>query len=285
MKTHVRMSPGVVCLLLAWLMSIPTASLCALSNPVPFGEANSRLPCLVISVYAPPALLVVVDEQGRRTGVDLTKPVDRYGQGTEMADIPASMVDPLNTSDDVTLQPAPTTDWEVGVYTIAAVTCGVELHGLTTAVARVRCRGYGPENPGQVWKDTENRYIGIIVSPGVVTKLEVTFDPEALTVVVARGIVPGDLGHHVGTACQLGLVSPDGVCRSLTAKANAAAGAALRGNQNAARGSWQAFINELAAQGDKHIKEPALTILREEAVALLNSPPAIPQVRRANTAK
>jgi len=45
-------------------------------------------------------------------------------------------------------------------------------------------------------------------------------------------------------------------------------------------GQLGAFLEELKAQGDKHVQEPAVTILREEAEALLNPSPPMPKSKK-----
>ena len=102
---------------------------------------------------------------------------------------------------------------------------------------------------------------------------------------IDRALDSADLLGDVRRACQLGLIAPDGVCRSLEAKAGAAADSLGKGNSHSAHGQLGAFLKELAAQGGKHVQEPALTILREEAEALLNPPPPMPKPKQAKTGK
>jgi hypothetical protein len=115
-----------------------------------------------------------------------------------------------------------------------------------------------------------------LVARGQEKRFLVATDREGVSISATRLVEPGELDVSVGVACRLGLISPDGVCRSLSAKASSAAAATKRGNREAARGVWRAFLQELAGQGGKHVQEPALTILREEAEALLNPVPAMP---------
>jgi hypothetical protein len=118
-----------------------------------------------------------------------------------------------------------------------------------------------------------------MVSEGVVKCFQVTMDSVAHGVRAVRVVQPAELIQTVSLSCTLAQIAPGGMRESLMAKARAAADAFARGNKKAARGSLQAFLNELKAQGGKHVKEPALTILREEAEALLNPPPPMPKVK------
>src|SRR5437773_2013867 len=76
------------------------ANFVGVSNPMSLTDRFS--PNVTITSYAPPALLVIQDAQGRRAGVDPSKPVTSCGDGTAFSAIPESIVDPLNTTDDTT---------------------------------------------------------------------------------------------------------------------------------------------------------------------------------------
>jgi len=249
-----------------------------LSNPAPVTDAAS--PDLTIQSEAPPALLVVVDSQGHRAGADISKPTDKFGEGAPFDEITESLVDQLNNSSDATGAPQQMTVWSVSLYTRTAQTYHAELHGIVAAVTTITCKGWGQWVHGQDVKYTDTIHVPVFVAPGVVTKLSVTFDPVGFSILANRLVEPKDLGRDVETACQLGLIAPLGICQSLQVKALAAASARERGDNAAAEGELNAFLNELKAQDKKHIEEPAITILREEAEALLNPPQsAKPKVR------
>ncbi len=74
-----------------------------------------------------------------------------------------------------------------------------------------------------------------------------------------------------------------GICRSFQAKARAIEADIKRKQYDAAKGSLNSFINELKAQGDKHVIEPAMTILREEADAILRGLDSKPSRRKAGS--
>lgn len=230
-------------------------------------------PRLTVSVAVPPARFYVEDEAGRRSGVDPALAVDAQGIGTEIQQIPRSLVDPINIgSDDPVKEGAPQaqTQWAVLIPSRAPQTYVVTFHGMVSGVVDVRLRNSCTEVTP--FRD-DNRIVNVLVSPGLVRKLHVTFNPEGGVPPVAREVHREDLPLTVAAACSATLITPEGVCQSLKAKAEAAAKALRKGRTRAARGAVKAFLNELEAQGGKHVQEPALTILREEAEALLNPPP------------
>lgn len=240
---------------------------------VPAGgiPSDGNMPHVSITVYAPPALVVVIDDKKRRAGVDLSQPVDAYGQGTMIRDIPETIVDPMNTSSDEgpdAGKPAPTTGWCVVVHTWTATGLEVELHGVAEAAALVILDGFRRRRSDEaipttllrgnrVWLWTPRSELPVFVRQGEVTRVHVAFDPLGPSVIPAREVSSEQLAKDIQTACDLMLIEPAGVCQSLEAKVSS--------------GSWQALLNELAAQDGKHVKEPATTILKEEATALLSS--------------
>jgi hypothetical protein len=114
--------------------------------------------------------------------------------------------------------------------------------------------------------------IPFLVSKGVTREMRVVFSPSNnCDLKAARVVRAGDLAATLAVACELKMISPSGICASLRKKANAADASLKKGNVVASANQLNAFLNDLKAQGGKHIKEPALTILREEAEALLKS--------------
>jgi hypothetical protein len=234
-----------------------------------------------IGFPVPPARVVVRDSQGNRDGVDPLKPVSSVGEGSTLCEIPNSQIMQGNISSDAPENlgaPQPQSDWSIDIAIETVQTYSVELTGIVDGVESL---GFGGVTllPGgsQVLPDP----VEVFVEPGSRRIVSVTYAPYAKTVSVARLVTPADLIADVAIACRLGHVSPAGVCESLSRKAAAAAAARKRGNGKAAAGELKAFLNELKAQGGKHVQEPALTILREEAEALLNPPPPMPKPRKS----
>lgn len=259
----------------------------SLSNPMPLTDPSR--PSLNVTSDAPPALLVVVDSLGRRAGVDLAKAVTSYGDGTAFSEIPESIVDPLSNTRETgpdAGKPDPRTSWLVDLYTVSTQAYKVELHGLQAAATSIIYKGWKPAVNGRKrFLHTDTLHIACFVRPNTITKFQITFDPGNLTVSVERLLEPQELGQDIETACALNLIQPQGICQSLQAKATEAEESYHRGNNKAAQGELNAFLGELSAQGSKHIKEPALTILREEAQALLNPVPTMSTPQGGGKAK
>lgn len=247
------------------------------------GAVGPKEHTLGIATHVPPALIYVIDPEGKRAGMDPNSPVDPTGGGQVLNERTNTGVDPQNIASDepeTEGEGQATTMWDIGLFDTPAGVYVVVLKGLRLGETEVHVRGarrgYVPPAIKPI----------VLVEPGVERRLVVEFDPDNnLSVNVHRVVDRADLPRDVKIACQLGQISPDGVCQSLKAKAEAAAKALKRGRTKAARGAINAFLNELKAQGGKHVQEPALTILREEAEALLNPPPPMPKPKPKKGAK
>lgn len=219
--------------------------------------------------YAPPAALVITDSLGHRSGVDLSKPLSRYGRGDEISEIPQADVDQQNIGND---NPSSTdwmpTAWNVTVYDAGDQSYTVELTGVSMGAVDLDLSAGRPRE-----LMVRPFITKVFVEKGLTRKLRVVFAPSRnYELTVERIVTKDDLSCDIGIACKLGLIDPGGICRSLEAKADAIAKAMEESNKKGAEGVIGAFANELSAQaGKKHIKEPALTILREEAESLLKT--------------
>lgn len=269
-----------ICLTHVWAQGLATEASPAAIVP---GEVGAERHTLGIALHVPPALLYVIDPQGRRAGMDPNGPVSPTGGGRKINEMPNTGVESQNIASDepeTEGEGQATTMWNLGLYDVPAGTYIVVLKGLQLGETEVHVdahrRGYVPPAIKT----------GMFVVPGIERRLQVQFDPENnLSVDVHRVVDRADLPRDVDAACRLGQIAPEGVCQSLRAKAEAAAKALKRGRTKAARGAVNAFLNELKAQGGKHVQEPALTILREEAEALLNPPPPMPKSKPKKAAK
>lgn len=261
-------------------LSLLIAGLVGLSAPA-FGGVRRPEHWLIIATGVPPARIVVLDAQGRRAGINPARPLVANGMplswtlpGEAIQDIPGSDVDWQNIASDDGPdigKTSNTTGWHVTIKDSGAQVYEVVLTGIVEGVSLVQAKGSrrSPKISGRLTN------IRLFTVPDLERRLTVDFNPDREGFVIVRRVVePGHLPEDVGSACRLGQIEPEGICISLLAKADAAAKAFARGRTKAARGALNAFLNELKAQGDKHVHEPALTILREEAEALLNpSPP------------
>lgn len=236
-------------------------------------------PCINIGWSVPPAYVVIRDSQGRRNGVDITKALNEVGIGATLWEIPNSQVmwDNIGNDDESATdwgEPQPTSNWSSDLASRVPVTYMLEITGLKDGVERLYLNHTDPAKPLP-----DATMLELLTYSGSGQRVEVAHDPHQDNLAIRRIVTSASLPGEIGAACRLGLIAPDGVCRSLTAKAEAAAAALRRGRKTAAAGALRAFLNELKAQGGKHVQEPALTILREEAEALLTPAPALKKKR------
>ncbi len=224
---------------------------------------------LVITSYAPPAILYVQDSEGRRTGTDPSSVLSPDGMGgIALREIPNSNVEDINIDNDIPGmegQGQPTTSYHISVYNGGAQSYLINVHGIADGSLRIDAITGPKRTVGRLVSQT-----WMLCKAGMDSKVMLDFDPNAKTLQARRIVTANELAGGINIACNLGLLSPDGICRSFRAKADAIAKSLGKGNKEAAKGELGAFLNELKAQeSKKHIKEPALSILREEAEALL----------------
>ena len=230
-------------------------------------------PAISIGFSVPPARVTIVDSAGRLTGVDPASPISAVGEGVELAQIPYSQTFSMNTSNDdgpnLGAQNSQT-DWGCDIATRTDQIYEIRVLGINDGVETLRLVAGGARGWVQdpISPLADHR---LLVSPGKVRKLTVHFDPVGRSVVLSRVVAPQDLSDDVATACRLNLITPDGICRSLTAKAVSAKAALSRGKKRTAANQIQSFINELNAQDSQHVLDPASFILRDEAQTLLKS--------------
>lgn len=110
-----------------------------------------------------------------------------------------------------------------------------------------------------------------LTSAGRVSEYKIDYKSESGAVQKAEKIVTiSDAKNDVNTAYDLGLITNVGIEQSLIAKLNAAEKAINKGKKQTAENQLNAFINEVNAQKDKHIKDEAIKILIEDAEYLIN---------------
>jgi hypothetical protein len=224
-------------------------------------------------------MVFLEDSHGRRTGANPGVPMSEVGLGGTLQEIPGSDVEETNAASDdpATLGQADNhTSWHIRANDGGPQSYVVVCQGISLAIGEIRiCAGFADAGAASLATD-----VRVLVSPGAVRRLSVQFGPATRELKVHRIVSIGDLAADVTASCGMKLIEPGGLCQSLKAKADASDAALKRGNKRAATGNLHAFLNELKAQDGKHIQEPALTILREEAEALLNPPLAMPKPKK-----
>jgi len=258
---------------LAFLLTVP-------SSGFPFSR-KWRTDAFEIYTSAPPAALLVIRGDGKRAGADPARPMSSVGVGTVLNEFPLADVEQVNTATDEadgTRTPGPSTLWNVTVMDESPAVYQVQLRGLAEGLGElgialaIRPRTSTSYEP--------HLKMETFLAAGAVREFIVSSDRTARAVRISRVVKENDLSQSVTIGCGMGLIESEGVCQSLKSKASSVARSLKRGNRHAAAGEIEAFLHELDSQAGKHVREPALTILREEAEALLNPPPPMASTGR-----
>jgi len=210
---------------------------------------------------------------GQRIGFDPSRPISGNGVGSVLNEFPLADVDQQNIATDNsdgtrTLGSAST--WNVAIMDESPASYTVRLTGLAEKAGSLYVAFVVHGSSARIFAKAK-----FLIGPTGIREFVVSSSRADLSVKMARIIAPQDLEQSIRIACDLKLIKEEGICRSLSAKAREAGVSVERGQLKAARGQINAFESELSAQAGQHIKEPALTILREEAEALLNPPPPL----------
>ena len=238
---------------------------------------------LTINATTPPAYVLLEDAQGRRAGANPSIAFNEYGgQGDGLdglQEIPLSSVEQQNISSDDPAtegQASPTTGWFVRVYDQPAQTFTLHLVGLKTGVDHIYqsvIYGYHPT-------DAYGSNFYVLMSQGSNKTFQVVFDPAKKVLTATPVLKPGELQDDIKTACGLSLITSNRVCDRLMEKASDIQDALVHRCNEKAGALIQSFLYSLGdsrpkdcKDNDDHpsIKEPALTSLKTDARALLDS--------------
>jgi len=239
---------------------------------------------LEIKASTPPAYVLLEDAQGRRAGANPNVAFDEYGgQGDGLGglqEIPLSSVEQQNIgSDDPATegQASPTTGWFVYVYDQPAQTFTLRLVGLKDGIEHIyQMVMFGPKRASDAYGSNFN----VLVSQGSNKTFQIVFDPEKKVLTATPVLKPGDLQDDIKTACGLSLITSNRVCGRLMEKASDIQDALVHHCNEKAGALIQSFLCSLGdsrpkecKDNDEHasIKEPALTSLKTDARALLDS--------------
>ncbi len=233
-----------------------------------------------ISTNTPPALLYVVDSQGRRTGINpsyLSK-IDQYGILEDLhgllSEIPLSNSEQQNNGDpNNNFAPSPTTPCLITILDGGNQTYTINLIGITQGVQDIVVQD-APLTP--LPKAPQNEFF-VLIQPNGVKQINVAVNTDAHTTAITRVVGNSDLLSDVMIACQQNLITSKHVCKYLEKKAEAIQGALEDKNYKRAEELIWDFLHLLGDSrpagchdDDYHnvIEEPALTILKEDAKAL-----------------
>lgn len=217
-----------------------------------FGEARD-LSSIEVSIHSGESLqveLLVIDPQGNKTGFDpsvntIVEQIPNSGWGVdEFPGIPPTRF--------------------VGIGEPKGGTYRLEVIGInpTTYTLGIRMADSAGNSRQPVFNG--------ITSLGIISTYTITYDPApGVTPKVERVVTIEDIKNDVKIAFNLGLINNEGVQQSLLAKLENAKKEIGQGNIQAAKNILKAFINEVNAQKEKHIKEYAVKILLEGANYLI----------------
>lgn len=150
----------------------------------------------------------------------------------------------------------------------------INLIGITEGVQRITVQdapASGTPNAPQ------NRFF-VLIQPNQTKQIKVAVNTNTYTTAITRVVGNGDLLSDVKTACQLNQITSHHGCKRLEEKAEAIQDALEDHHEEKAEGLVKSFLRSLGegrrdvdnnVEDRNAIKEPALTILKEDAKALL----------------
>ena len=235
----------------------------------------------IISTKTPPALLYIVDAHGNRAGINpsFITNLDQYGILKKvngfLNEIPLSQSEQQNNGDpNNNFSPSPTTPCLITILDGGNQTYTINLVGITEGVQRVTVKDLPlgrPSNP-------QGTKVYVLIGPNIVKQIKVAVNTDTNTTDISRVVGNGDLLNDVKTACQLNQITSGHVCKHLEDIAEAIQGALDHHHYEEAERLIWVFLHSLGESrtegckdDDDHaaIQEPALTILKEDAKALL----------------
>jgi hypothetical protein len=219
-----------------------------------------------VTVSTPPAAVCVVDSRGQVTGADLFNEFDAVGQGKNIKQIPSSLVNQNNQVGENTGEFSLKTGWYIVIADGGFQEYKIRCKGLVDGICKIDLDWNNRNN------NISSKTIYLATKKGEQKELSVIINPNSTVFFTSTRIIdPRGTLASIEVCCVSGEIFPGGVCNSLSSKMQSAIKLQDMGNSRASLGVVKAYLNELNAQSGKHVKEPAATILREEAEAILKS--------------
>lgn len=222
-----------------------------------------------VSSDAPPVLVYVEDSQGRRTGADPMLSVSDEGmQGSDLfsglTEIPLSQViqhtpeNPENPS-----QASPGTGWNIDIYDGGARTYVIHVKGISEGMATILLTGISRS------KNVAKGKFDVLVNNDAEREIFVSYNPALRKIRFRREVSESDLLADVKIACRQRLLFFHS-CKILKEKAEDIEKALSRNHDRLAKKLLEDFLDVLKKL-DRHGQDDAvITILREDAMALLD---------------
>ncbi|HVM33158.1 MAG TPA: hypothetical protein VMU88_08490 [bacterium] len=232
---------------------------------------------LSIDTRTPPAQIYIEDSKGRMLGSDPALAPNSIGEQNwpygGLSQIPLSSVEQQDVGDDENGgQPDTTTGWLMSILDGTSQTFVVHLKGVANGATTVFVEALFRKKPG-VYSP-----FPVLMRPNLTKEVEVAFDPVARTIGINRVVNNDDVLKDVESACQLNLIASDRACKHFEEMAEAIQDALEHRRTREAKDLTLNFLFSLGdsrppkcQEEDDHrfVKEPALTILEEDAKALL----------------
>jgi hypothetical protein len=194
-------------------------------------------------VAAPPALVVIKDAAGNKSGVDESRPLDEFGRGKGITEIQGTDVEQQNiASDEPPLnQPQSSTSWSIYVMDQPAQTYSVDLIGIKSGVTSIDVSG------GYIGgrKSIPRVRSSYFVTQGATRAVTVNYDPTMGTVGVVTQLGNGDFLKDTQAACGLGSISPSEACEALEALAAMAEKAKTKGDSGLEAETLELYVSIL----------------------------------------
>ncbi len=229
----------------------------------------------------PPALIYVTDPNGNRAGADISLSVDQFGQQGDklhgLEEIPGSVADQENIENDITNQPSKHTSWDIKIPDGGAQIYTVNILGVVTG------SGHLFVNTGVVGKPKSgiSLKVGYLTTAGLNKQFTVSYQPTQNITMVQPVVVSDGLLSDIQSACAQNLIERR-ECGFLEDKAKRIQEALNHHRDDEAKELLRSFLCNLGElKGDRDddrncrdaIKEPALTVLKDDANALLKTLP------------
>jgi hypothetical protein len=178
--------------------------------------------------------------------------------------------------DSNNIVPSAHTSWSIDIYDGNTQTYTINIQGVVMGDEKITLGENSLTNPAQ----SSNTPISfdVLINPGQLRKVMLTFDSAQGIISLKRIVTGGDLLSDVKTACQLNEITSPHVCKRLEDQAETIQDALTDNKYKKAEEFIRVFLHSLGdsrpegcKDDDDHgaVKEPALTILIEDAKALL----------------
>jgi len=215
--------------------------------------------------HSPPGLVYVEDSEGRISGMDPTSPVDQWGGTKEVNQIPNSEVDSQNIASDDEKEygkPMDKTGWFIHVGDRGRQKYTIVIKGIKAGIQDIKVyslRGINAKEESNIW-----------IFPGNIRRIRVEYIPDGdPQIILNREASASILVESIWGAKKMKDIKEEAYLKKLLGLANNISMDFDEHDRKKVINSISKFISELMASGNENIKEPSLSMLHEEADALL----------------